>query len=80
MNNLFLKLNWLKLLIFDVSDDEEIHCIEIQRSGGGFGFNIRGGAEYNSPLCVLRITNGGAADRDGRLRVRGSERGESTRE
>ena len=52
------------------SDDEEIHHIEIQRSGGGFGFSIRGGAEYNSPLCVLRIADGGAAERDGRLRVR----------
>lgn len=59
------------------SDDEEIHHIEIQRSGGGFGFSIRGGAEYSSPLCVLRIADGGAAERDSRLRVseRGRERG-----
>lgn len=57
------------------SDDEEIHHIEIQRSGGGFGFSIRGGAEYNSPLCVLRIADGGAAERDGRLRVRNKEEG-----
>ena len=56
------------------SDDEEIHHIEIQRSGGGFGFSIRGGAEYNSALCVLRIADGGAAERDGRLRVRGRGR------
>jgi endothelial cell adhesion protein len=60
-------------VIFIFSDDEEIHHIEIQRSGGGFGFSIRGGAEYNSQLCVLRIADGGAAERDGRLRVR--ERG-----
>ena len=53
-----------------VSDDEEIHNIEIRRHGGGFGFSIRGGAEYNSPLCVLRIADGGAAEKDGRLRVR----------
>ncbi len=52
------------------SDDEEIHNIEIRRLGGGFGFSIRGGAEYNSALCVLRIADGGAAEKDGRLRVR----------
>ncbi len=52
------------------SDDEEIHHLEISRSGGGFGFSIRGGAEYSSPLCVLRIADGGAAEKDGRLRVR----------
>ena len=52
------------------SDEEEFHSIEINRSGGGFGFSIRGGAEYNSPLCVLRIADGGAAEKDGRLRVR----------
>ncbi len=51
------------------SDDEEIHHIDIRRSGGGFGFSIRGGAEYNSPLCVLRIADGGAAQVDRRLRV-----------
>ena len=51
------------------SDDEEIHHIDIRRTGGGFGFSIRGGAEYNSPLCVLRIADGGAAEQDGRLRV-----------
>ena len=51
------------------SDDEEIYNIEIHRSGGGFGFSIRGGAEYNSALCVLRIADGGAAAQDGRLKV-----------
>ncbi|XP_064400489.1 uncharacterized protein LOC135346702 isoform X2 [Halichondria panicea] len=51
------------------SDDEEIHHIDIRRSGRGFGFSIRGGAEYNSPLCVLRIADGGAAQVDRRLRV-----------
>ena len=51
------------------SDEEEFHSIEINKSGGGFGFSIRGGAEYNSPLCVLRIADGGAAEKDGRLRV-----------
>ena len=59
----------ISLFVF-FSDDEEIHHIEIQRSGGGFGFSIRGGAEYNSQLCVLRIADGGAAERDARLRVR----------
>ncbi len=51
------------------SDDEEIHHIYIRRSRRGFGFSIRGGAEYNSPLCVLRIADGGAAQVDRRLRV-----------
>ncbi len=51
------------------SDDEEIHHIDIRRSGGGFGFSIRGGAEYSYPLCVLRIADGGTAQNDGRLRV-----------
>ena len=51
------------------SDDEEIHHIDIQRDGQGFGFSIRGGAEYNAPLCVLRIAEGGAAERDNRLKV-----------
>ena len=53
------------------SDDEEIAHIEIQRDGTGFGFSIRGGAEYNSPLYVLRIAEGGAAERDNRLQVSG---------
>ena len=54
------------------SDDEEIHHIDIQRDGQGFGFSIRGGAEYNAPLCVLRMAEGGAAERDSRLKVGGA--------
>ena len=49
---------------------EEIHHIEIQRNEKGFGFRIVGGVEDNSPLRVMLIFNGGAADIDGRLRVR----------
>ena len=60
----------LPLHVWSSSDEEEFHDFEIQRSGGGFGFSIRGGAEYNSPLCVLRIAEGGAAENDGRLRVK----------
>ncbi len=56
--------------IFSCSDDEEIHHIAVHRNGGGFGFSIRGGAEYNAPLCVLRIAEGGAAETDSILRVR----------
>jgi len=52
------------------SQDEEIHHIEIKRDHTGFGFSIRGGAEYGTPLYVLRIAPGGAAEKDGRLRVR----------
>ena len=47
----------------------EIHQINIHRDDQGFGFSIRGGAEHNVPLCVLRIRKGGAANRDSRLRV-----------
>ena len=50
-------------------DNAEIQYIEIKQSGGGFGFTIRGGAEYNSSLHVLKIADGGAAQIDGRLRV-----------
>ena len=38
-------------------------------STSGFGFNIRGGAEYNSLLYVSKIAYRGAAEIDGRLRV-----------
>ena len=51
------------------SEDEEIQHIDIHRDGAGFGFSIRGGAEYTAPLYVLRIERGGAAENDGRLRV-----------
>ena len=54
-----------------LSDNEEIHHIDIHRDDQGFGFSIKGGAKYgNVPLRVLRIPEGGAADRDDRLRVR----------
>ena len=46
-------------------DDEQILLLELHRTDGAFGFSIRGGAEYNSHLFVLRIAEGGAADRDG---------------
>ena len=52
------------------SQDEEIHHIEIKRDNTGFGFSIRGGSEYGTPLYVLRIAPNGAAEKDGRLRVR----------
>ena len=52
------------------SQDEEIHHIEIKRDNSGFGFSIRGGAEYGTPLYVLRIAPNGAAEKDGRLRVK----------
>ena len=47
---------------------EEIHHIEIQRSEKEFGFSMVGGVEFNKPLRVSVINDGGAAD--GRLRVR----------
>lgn len=36
----------------------------------GYGFSIRGGRELDLPIFVLRMADGGAAQRDGRLRVR----------
>ena len=52
------------------SEDEEIHHIDIHFDDGkGFGFRIRGGAEYTAPLCVWTTVQGGAADKDNRLRV-----------
>ena len=38
----------------------------------GYGFSIRGGRELNLPIFVLRMADGGAAQRDGRLRVSNS--------
>ncbi|CAL8069789.1 unnamed protein product [Calicophoron daubneyi] len=44
--------------------------VTLFRGSRGFGFSIRGGQEFNKmPLLVLRIADGGAAQRDGRLRV-----------
>ena len=52
-------------------DDGHIYSVELHRGSRGFGFSIRGGREFNNmPLYVLRIADGGAADLDGRLRVR----------
>ena len=41
------------------SDDEDILHIEIHRDGTGFGFSIRGGVEYNTSICVLKMAPGG---------------------
>lgn len=44
--------------------------VELERDNQGYGFSIRGGRELNLPIFVLRMADGGAAQRDGRLRVR----------
>ena len=44
--------------------------MEVTRDQSGFGFSIQGGAEYEAPLFVLKIAPGGAAEKDGKLRVR----------
>ena len=49
---------------------EEIHHIEFTKDHNKFGLDITGGAENNTTIKVTRITKDGAADRDGRLRVR----------
>ncbi len=53
----------------DGFEEEEIHHINFERDAMGFGFSIRGGAEFNSHMFVLRIAEGGAADVDGQLKV-----------
>lgn len=53
------------------SQEEEILFVEVTRDQSGFGFSIQGGAEYEAPLFVLKIAPGGAAEKDGRLRVSG---------
>ena len=44
--------------------------VELSRDSQGYGFSIRGGRELNLPIFVLRMAEEGAAQRDGRLRVR----------
>uniref|UniRef100_A0A1I8FB75 PDZ domain-containing protein n=1 Tax=Macrostomum lignano TaxID=282301 RepID=A0A1I8FB75_9PLAT len=42
----------------------------LHKTDKGFGFSIRGGAEFNQmPFYVLRIAEGGGAHQSGRLRV-----------
>jgi len=43
--------------------------VELDRGQQGYGFSIRGGRELNLPIFVLRMADGGPAERDGRLRV-----------
>ena len=51
------------------SDSKEIQNISIERVGRSFGFTIRGGEEYNCPISILKIAEGGAAHIDERLKV-----------
>jgi len=43
--------------------------VELVRDCQGYGFSISGGGELNLPIFVLRMAEGGVAERDGRLRV-----------
>lgn len=43
--------------------------VDLMRDSQGYGFSIRGGRELDLPIFVLRMAEGGAAQRDGRLRV-----------
>ena len=53
------------------AEEDRLYSVELHRGSRGFGFSIRGGKEFNNmPLFVLRVADGGAADVDGRLRVR----------
>ena len=57
--------------VSDTSSQEDNLFVELKREPSGFGFGIRGGAEYGARLCVLNIAPGGAAEKDGKLRVSG---------
>ncbi|XP_014671282.1 PREDICTED: membrane-associated guanylate kinase, WW and PDZ domain-containing protein 2-like isoform X2 [Priapulus caudatus] len=49
---------------------DQYHAVELRRGTRGFGFSIRGGAEFgNMPLFVLRIADSGPAHADGRIKV-----------
>ena len=48
--------------------------VDLMRDSQGYGFSIRGGRELDLPIFVLRMAEGGAAQRDGRLRVSESTR------
>ena len=49
---------------------DEIHHINFSKCHDMFGFNAHGGAKSNSTFRVTSIIKDGAADKDGRLRVR----------
>jgi len=54
-------------------DDREARLktmeVELVRDYQGYGFSIRGGRELNLPIFVLRMAEGGVAERDGRLGI-----------
>lgn len=53
------------------STADQYHAVELRRGTRGFGFSIRGGAEFGKmPLYVLRIADGGPAATEGRIKVR----------
>ena len=58
----------------DTSTPKDAFDVEFMCEESVFGFSVRGGAEYCSSLYVHKITPGGAAERDGRLRVSGGEK------
>lgn len=43
--------------------------VELERGPRGFGFSLRGGTEYNMGLYILRMTEDGPAQLDGRIHV-----------
>jgi len=43
--------------------------VELVRDYQEYGFSIRGGRELNLPIFVLRMAEGGVAERDGRLGI-----------
>lgn len=50
--------------------EPELVSVELQKGPKGFGFSIRGGAEFDSmPLFILKVAEDGPAAREGSLRV-----------
>ena len=50
--------------------NKQLFEIDLTKDPQGYGFSIRGGTELDLPIFVLRMAEGGAAHRDGRLKVR----------
>ncbi|KAJ8343638.1 hypothetical protein SKAU_G00309670 [Synaphobranchus kaupii] len=49
--------------------DLRYYSVDLERGPTGFGFSLRGGAEYNMGLYVLGLMEGGPASRSHRIQV-----------
>uniref|UniRef100_A0A8C5KLX4 Membrane-associated guanylate kinase, WW and PDZ domain-containing protein 1 n=1 Tax=Jaculus jaculus TaxID=51337 RepID=A0A8C5KLX4_JACJA len=51
------------------TQEQDFYTVELERGAKGFGFSLRGGREYNMDLYVLRLAEGGPAERCGKMRI-----------